>query len=92
MPVTPIKLLGFLLNILELNLASKFLGCLSFKNKTLFFQPFILNLSVIMISDPFLIASFIKKFPSVLFPLNAKKIYPFLTSLELKAIPLKLNS
>ena len=77
---------------LELNLANKFLGFLSFKNKILFFRIFVFNLSVIIIFDPFLIASFINKFPSVLFPLNAKKIYPSLTFLELKAIPLKLKS
>ena len=74
MPVTAIKLFCFLLNIFELNSASKFLGFLTFKNKMLFFQTFFFNLSEIIIFDPFLMASFIKKFPSVLFPLNAKKI------------------
>ena len=35
---------------------------------------------------------FKNKIPSVLAPLNAKKIKSFITFLELKAIPLKLNS
>ena len=74
-----------------LNSESNFLTFLFFKNKILFFQPFFLHLSEIIILDPFLIASFIKKFPSVLFPLNAKKIFPLLTSLELKAIPLNFT-
>ena len=89
--MTAIKLFGFLLKILELNRASSFLGSLKFKNKILFFHPFSFNLSEIIIFDPFLIASLINKFPSVLFPFNAKKIYPFLISLELKATPLKLT-
>ena len=57
-----------------------------------FIKDAIQNGSKIIISDPFLIASFIKKFPSVLFPLKAKKMYHFLNSLDLKAIPVILNS
>ena len=82
MPVTAIKFFGFLLNIFELNLASKFLGFLKYKYKILFFQPLFFNLSEIIIFDPLLIASLINKLPSVLDPLKAKKIYPFLFPLN----------
>jgi len=72
-PVTAIKLFGFFLFIFEANSASSFLTLLFLRYKIFPLNPSI-TFSDIIILDPALIASLINLFPSLLFPLIAKKI------------------
>ena len=76
-PVTAIKLLGFLLFNFTAKSESNFLGFLFLRYKIFPFNPS-LNFSDIIILEPFLIASLTNLFPSILFPFIAKKIKFFL--------------